>query len=120
VAQAESLLDVVVLDPVGPGQVGDGAGHPQGAVEPTGAEAEPVNGGHERAAGRGRDLAAGGQAGRCQAAVLGPLATPLERAGGQHPGADRRGRLGLDRTGKLLGGEPLRLNVEVDAVQQRP
>jgi len=62
----------------------------------------------------------GGQVGRCQAAVLGSLAAPLAGAGGQHPRPHRRGRLGVGRGGELVGGEPLDLDVQVDAVQQRP
>ena len=61
-----------------------------------------------------------GHVGRGQAAVLGALATSLERAGGQHPGPHGRRRLGVGRTRQLVGAEPLGLDVEVDAVQQRP
>ena len=117
VAEGEGLADVLVLDPVGVGQVGDRPGDPQGAVEPTGAEAEAVDGGHEGAAGGRHHPALGGHVGRRQAAVLGSLAGPLAGAGGQHPRAYRRRRLGVGRVGELLGGEPLGLDVQVDAVQ---
>ena len=51
VAEAEGLLDVLVLDPVGASEIGDGSGDPQGAMEPAGAETEAVHGGHEEAPG---------------------------------------------------------------------
>jgi hypothetical protein len=89
-------------------------------VEPTGAEAEAVDGGHEGAAAGRPHPALGGHVGRRQAAVLGSLAGPLAGAGRQHPRAYRRRRLGVGRVGELLGGEPLGLDVQVDAVQQRP
>ena len=51
VAEAEGLLDVLVLDPVGASEIGDGSGDPQGAMEPAGAETEAVHGGPEEAPG---------------------------------------------------------------------
>jgi hypothetical protein len=120
VAEGEGLADVLVLDPVGTGEVGDRPGDAQGAVEPAGAEAEAVDGGDEGAAGGRQDLAAGRHVGRWQAAVLGSLAAPLEGAGGQHPGPHRCGRLGVGRARELVGGEPFGLDVQVDAVEQRP
>jgi hypothetical protein len=111
---------VVVLDPVGAGEDGDRPGHAQGTVEPAGAEAEAVDGGHEGAAGGRHDLAVLAHLGRCQVAVLGALTALLDGAGGQHPRPYLRGRLGIGGTGELVGGEPVGLDVQVDAVQQRP
>jgi hypothetical protein len=61
-----------------------------------------------------------GHVGRGQAAVLGALAAALEGPGGEHAGADLGGRLGVGGADQLLGGEPVDLDVEVDAVEQRP
>ena len=111
---------MVVLDPAGAAEIGDRPGDAEGAVEPPGAETETIDGGHERAAGRLRHLAVSGEVGGGQATVLGALAAALDVSGGQHPRPDPRGRLGVGDAGELLGGEPLRLDVQVDAVQQWP
>ena len=118
-AEAERLADVVVLDPVAGGQVGDRAGDAEGAVEAAGAQPQAVDRRDPRAPGGRSERAPLDQVGGGQPGVLAAVAAALERPGGEHPAADLGGGLGGGRPGQLAGGEPLDLHVEVDPVEQR-
>ena len=109
-------------DLVAAGEVGDGAGNLEDAVEGAGGEAELLEGTVEQcAAGRvdGAEtterLGAHGCVDRCGGG--GAEALPLDGAGGLHSGGDCRGGLGRTRA-QLPKADRRDLDVQVDPVEQ--
>ena len=108
------------------GQVGDGAGHPEDAVMGAGREAQRVVRSAEQLLGTGGHPA---DPAHLSGRELGVAADALEAGGGVTPGLDLAGlqhllaqrgtALGRGGGVKLIEGDGVHLDAEVDAVEQR-
>ena len=108
------------------GQVGDGAGHPEDTVMSAGREAQRVVRSAEELLGTGGHPA---DPAHLPGRELGVAADALEAGGGITPGLDLAGlqhllaqrgaALGRGGGVKLIEGDGVHLDAEVDAVQQR-